>query len=309
MQHRCNHDVDAPGTVRRPRSIASAPRSHAAFATLLTLLSLPGYAAGQRAGSVADPEATVRVVGRVVDHTTGTGLPLARVVISEPDSSRDQGIVWRGLSGPNGRFEAGALPAGTFELRVETLAFSPLVYAITLEGDASVDLHIEMVPDALELSPLVVTTTRPRRLELGGFYERRATGLGTTMTRADIEALGPPRVTDLFYGLAGVDVIPSTRGRSADVRLRRGCSPQVVLNGAPFTYPISLDDLVNVGELEAIEVYHGATAGALPYYSTNSCGTIMVWTRQLSGVSGKPFEWRRLFAAAGLITVFSIFFP
>jgi hypothetical protein len=303
--HSCDHEVAARGNARRSRSFAPEVFIRASLAALL---GLPGSAAGQRSGP--EDEASVRVVGRVVDHTTGNGLPLARVLISsERDSPQGQQIVWQGISGPQGHFDAGALPAGTFELRVETLSFSPLAYSIILEGEASVDLHVEMVPEALELSPLVITTTRPRRLELGGFYDRRATGFGTTMTRAEIEELSPPRVTDLFYGLAGVQVIPSSRGGSADIRLRRGCTPQVVLDGAPFTYPVSLDDLVNVGELEAVEVYQGATAGALPYYSTNSCGTIMVWTRRLGGVGGKPFAWRRLFAAAGLITVFSIFFP
>lgn len=307
-QHRCSHDIALRGITRPTRSFALERLVGAGLTALLVLLSQPGSAAGQRSGS--ETESSVRVAGRVVDQATRNALPFARVLISsEPDSVRGQQIVWQGLSGPQGHFDAGALPSGTFELRVETLSFSPLAYTIILEGAASVDLQVEMVPEALELSPLVIATTRRRRLELSGFYERRATGFGTTMTRAEIEELGPPRVTDLFYGLAGVQVIPSSRGRSAEVRLRRGCVPQVVLNGAPFTYPIALDELVNVGELEAVEVYHGTTAGALPYYSTNSCGTIMVWTRQLGGVSGKPFAWRRLFAAAGLVTVFTLFFP
>jgi hypothetical protein len=272
---------------------------------VLLMLSGVGPLAGQ---APVHAVATARILGRVVDRTTGNGLPVARVVIREVGTGSSEGVLWQGLSEHGGYFEVPSIPAGTFDLHVESLAFAPLVYVITLEANASVDLHVEMVPEALALSPLVVTTTRSQRLELGGFFERRSTGLGRTLDRAEIELLSPPRVTDLFHAFAGDQVVPAARGNSADIRLRRGCTPQLVLNGAPFTYPLSLDDLVTVGELEAVEVYHGTTGGALAY-STDPCGTIMVWTRQLGGVTPKPFAGRRLFAAAGIVTVFPIFCP
>jgi hypothetical protein len=307
-QHRCEQDSSGRQNTPSPRTRRSIGRLGCVPASLAALLALSGPVAGQRAEGGARAGAQARVLGRVVDHTTGYGIPFARVAIVADEAEAAEGRVWEGLSGSSGHFEATSVPPGRFELHVETLAYSPLVYLFTTEEGTSVDLLVRMVPDALELSPIVITTTRSRRLEAGGFFERRATGLGVTMDRAEIEELSPPRATDLFRSMPGVQVIPSSRGRSSDVRLRRGCSPQLVLNGAPFTYPISIDDLVNVDELEAVEVYQGATAGALAY-STDACGTIMVWTKQLAGVSGKPFAWRRLFAAAGLVTLFSILFP
>ena len=62
-----------------------------------------------------------------------------------------------------------------------------------------------------------------------------------------------------------------------------------------------MDHLLPVMDLEAVEVYHGAS---LPVqFGANSCGAIVVWTRRGEPSVGTGSLWRRLLFAAGVITL------
>jgi hypothetical protein len=149
------------------------------------------------------------------------------------------------------------------------------------------------------MEAIIVTGSRRSRLDASGFYDRlQHGGFGYLMTRADIEQRNPHRVADLFYSIPGAQVVqPARFGQSHQIRLRGGCTPRLVLDGIAVSMPGAVDDVLNVNDLEALEVYPGI-AGPIQYLG-GTCGTIMAWTRE--GVGGSPLTWKRVLAAAGFV--------
>jgi hypothetical protein len=263
---------------------------------------VPNEVDAQQRSAAGDPRDGVRVSGHVVDRTTGVDLSSARLVFTPRDPDREGR--WEQLTDSAGRFAIEWLPLGTYDLHVEALAFLELTRPVTFAAAGAADVRVEMVPDALELEPIVVTATRLAWLADVGFYERRARGLGYSLAREEIEARNPYLVSDIFYGIPGADVISERTGRTpAFVLLRGRCVPQVVLDGAPFSGPIPVDQVASVAELEAIEVYHGSTGPVR--YSSSSCGTIMLWTKRATADGGRPLTWKRFLAAAGIVAWFA----
>ena len=265
-------------------------------------VALTGTAAAQDRGP--DPEVVegVSVVGQVVDRTNGRELPSVRLTLVAEGPGRDSSEVrqWSAETDSTGAFTMEPLRPGRYELRVDALGYAPVQRPIMLAERGVVEVRIEMSPEALDLEPVVVTIARPAWLVEAGFYERRETGMGYTLTRAQIEARNPQRTSDLFYMIPGADVIADRDGYSEAIVLLRGrCQPQVVLDGAPFSAPIPLDQVLSIDELEAVEVYHGSTGPVR--YSNSSCGTIMLWSRR-GGAGGGPLSWTRILAAAVVLT-------
>ena len=241
------------------------------------------------------------VSGRVVDQSTGAGISSVRIVFAS--SGRDD--TWSDVSDSTGAFAVGRVPLGEYELRAEALGYSELSYTIRFAERGSTEVFIELVPVALELEPIVVTATHPAWLAEAGFYERRARAIGYSMTRAEIEGRNPHVVSDLFYGIPGADVISERTGQTpAYVVLRGRCVPQVVLDGAPFSQPIPIDQVLAVEDLEAVEVYQGSTGPVR--YSTDSCGTIMLWSKRIAPDQGRPLSWKRFLGAVGIVAWFAL---
>lgn len=246
--------------------------------------------------AAASPD-TVRVSGTVADRATGRPLPSVSVRLTPLDLHRSPG--WDGTSSPSGRFQSPFLLSGMYRLQVEALGFTPVSRDLVLGGAPELELQIEMVPEALELEPVVVTSVRRTRLDGSGFHERRRLGLGHTFDRDDIERRSPARVSDLFRTVPGVEVV-TTRGRGGgDVRLRRGCMPDLLVDGIRIPNPGPLDDFLSVGDLEAIEVHHGG-AGSLSL-SGSTCGAIMAWTREGGPEEGRPHTLNRLVVALTVV--------
>jgi outer membrane cobalamin receptor len=170
---------------------------------------------------------------------------------------------------------------------------------IELSGAGEVDLRIELAAEAVELEPLVVTAARQSRLERSGFFERRRFGMGHTRTREEIEALSPFRFSDIFRTIPGVQVVPVGRGTGSGLRMRGTCQPDLVLDGVTLSGVSSVDDIVSVHDVEAVEVHSVSTAPA--HIGRSGCGMVMVWTRDGSRADGRPLTWRRVLAAAGFV--------
>jgi len=238
------------------------------------------------------------VHGRVTDRTTDEPIPSVRVVF-ETEDSRD-GPTWEGHSDGIGTFVTARLPLGEYIVRIEVQGFSPVSEPWSLEELGDVDLRIGLVPVAIALEPILVAVSRRNRLERQGFYQRRNVGLGFFLTRSEIEALNALRVADLFYRIPGARVSGNSAMSTPAVRLRGGCTPVVVLDGILLTRPANLDDLLQISHLEAIEVYHGATA-PIQYSRNTTCGTILVWTRDPQPLERGVFSWRRILVAGGLL--------
>lgn len=248
---------------------------------------------------------TGRLVGRVRDARTRQPVATAAVSITgRPEVVASDG---------RGRFALSGLPVGGHELSVRHLGYATLTYPVTVTRGLTTEVDIGLSPDPVELEPLVATATRPRRLEIQGFYERRywgeLTGGGTFFTAADIERRAPLRITHMVADAPGVRLancnlqghgcrLYSTRAstgfsdegcqlnvyldgnlvvRGSEERWSRAAGDGPLRNRPP---PESLNNLVLPGEIAGLEVYVGA--GGLPAEFSGSdsrCGAVVIWTK------------------------------
>jgi hypothetical protein len=139
------------------------------------------------------------------------------LVFTPRDPDREER--WEQLTDTVGRFAIEWLPLGTYDLHVEALAFLEFTRPVTFSEAGTADVRVEMVPDALELEPIVVTATRPAWLADVGFYERRARGLGYSLAREEIEARNPYLVSSTAF-----PVPTSSRSGRGEPRLSCCCA-------------------------------------------------------------------------------------
>lgn len=244
----------------------------------------------------ADAEG-VEVRGWVADVESGRPLPAASIRVVRLGEAGRETLAWAGSADSTGVFGGPRLAPGAYRLEAGALGYRPAAQDVGLSGYGAVEVQVELSPEALELEPIFVVTRRRSVLERNGFYDRRSGGFGHTLDRAEIEARRPRRVTDLLRTLPGVTVGPGTLGRGGSVRMRGGCSPDVVVDGVKMLPDARLDDILTVSNLEAVEVYPAAMGPAR--FSRSSCGTVLVWTRDPTVAVGEPTNWKRIGIVAG----------
>lgn len=264
-----------------------------AILALFAVSLAPGLAAQERPDDA--PEG-IRITGTVMDLSTGVIIPAASlqlVPIDQADPSH------QALSDEAGRFELRDVPAGMFRLDLQALGYHEMAEQIEVGERGPVDIRIEIVPQALELEPVVVTVTRRGYLERTGFFTRRQRGVGTHFTRDQFVQRASFQVSDVFRTIPGARVIERPgMGRTADVSFRGGCRPDVFIDGIQTVPGTSVDEILAVQDVEAMEVYRGATVPV--EFSRGSCGAVVVWTRE-PGQGTRPFSWRRLLAGVGFV--------
>ena len=267
---------------------------------LATLVVLGGAGEGFAQGAAeAGASDSVQVTGEVVDLATGEGIPAATVTLHPALNEFD--IAWRGSTDEEGHFRTGLLSMGIYEFRVEVIGYAAVSRTVALLGASGVHLRTQMVPEALSMDPIVVTSLRRSRLEASGFFERRRAGRGHTFTREEIEALNPLQPSDILRAVPGVEVLPFRDGYGNTLRYRGGCQPQVVIDGVTVEGPFVLDEFLTVNDIEAVEVYSSGNTPARFSRGQSGCGTILAWTRGGGDTNGDPMTWRRLAKAAALV--------
>ncbi len=256
-------------------------------------IALPGVLLGQN----PSPEAArvpVPIFGEVLDFTTAEPVVAARITISSIGVRA--ATSWEGITDERGRFRTRTLEPGRYRVQVSAFGYRAIEEAITIIGPSPVELRAELVPQALELEGVVVTSRRRSVLEARGFYQRRENGIGHTLTREEIEARYPAEVTDLIRTIPGVQVGYGSSGRAQTITMRGGCVPDVYVDGVLLVGPLTLDEVVLSDDLEGLEIYRGPNAPV--EFTRSGCGTILAWTREPGARDGNPFSWKRLGVAA-----------
>jgi len=217
-----------------------------------------------------------RLTGRVAD-ALGSSIPKAEILVTNTTLHAE--------SGTDGRFELANLPAGPVEVIVRRLGFSPAKIALDLATGELRDIRVLLSPVAMMMDSVAVTAPGPTiEVNYGGFETRRSRGFGTFITREDIEKKRPRVPSDLFRTVSGVKLIRDS-GTPTVVSSRLGpmnCPLRVFIDGSNYPlYGQSLDALVQVVDIGAIEVYAGG-ATVPPQFGgrESTCGVIAIWTRQ-----------------------------
>jgi hypothetical protein len=212
--------------------------------------------------------------------------------VERPDGTRLDGVEvdaggQRARSDADGYFRLTATRRDTLTVFLRRLGHTPIAVTLRAEQLRGDTLLFLMEPAAQTLDALRVDAASGRSpLGLGGFDERRARGIGTFVTRDEIERRHTSRLSDVIRGRRGILLVRTAGGgfgvrfSVASGRLRR-CIPDLWLDGQRAR-GMELDD-IPANTVEGIELY--ATLATVPFqFSTGGagmerCGTIVVWSR------------------------------
>lgn len=243
-----------------------------AFSIVAIVLSMAG------AQPIAAQGASV--AGRVLDEN-GTPVPGAEIVV---------GMTVRAYADTAGAYRVAGLPAGHVTVTARRLGFQP--HAVTLDiGDGierAIDFELSPIPLAFDTVAVTGRNT-PRNPRLEAFQERKAhNNGGRFLTREDIAKSGARTMSDIMRLTPGMRTNRDRFGR-ATFQARNSsisCPMKLFVDGLETAlYGASLDDVVRVQDIEAMEVYHGV-ASVPPEFSGNNfkgnaaCGALVIWTRE-----------------------------
>jgi TonB family protein len=186
----------------------------------------------------------------------------------------------------SGAFFFSHVPLGAQTLTARRLGFSPLSVIVTVaDGNADIrDLALKLARLPTFLDAVLVETQKVNYTgRLAGYYQRleKRNG-GYFITRDQINRENPRTLAQL---LQHVPAISGTRmrGGGSGVRMRgRTCAPLVWLDATPM--PAGELDLnaISPQTIQGIELYLGSTTAPARFLlnrDSNSCGTIILWSR------------------------------
>jgi len=252
--------------------------------SILFALAFSAPAAGQ-----------VRIVGRVIDDLTERPLGQTRVtLLSTNGAPLDQTET---ASDGTFSFELNGVKAvriNALRMAYETNTTPPLHF----DGRVFFQVEIRLDPDAILLAPLEVIAWSERPMNaLHEAYERRlGNGLGTFITREQVESRNPALVTDLLRDVPGLQVSASASGLRPAVRIGRSagynCATQIFVDGFLMNRrrgiggnyqpdDFRIDDAVSPASIEGIEIYKGLSTVPAEFLNPDAdCGVIAIWTRR-----------------------------
>lgn len=240
------------------------------------------------------------IIGRVLESDTDRPIPAASVVLlsgGRPVLSVD--------SDSSGAFRLIVPQAGWYGLGVERLGYaSESSDTVEVGAHESVEVTIRLSITAVRLEPLVVERrreSRPRSEFERRFESGRRTGLGVFITREALDSTTALSVTAL---LARIPLLGM--GRDGPMSLSQGgCTPTLYLNGARFQLVEPLDELIQPGTLEGVEIYRNRTELPRNFAGIGHCAAIVFWTR--AGDSGRGASWRFLAAGGAVLGLLVLF--
>lgn len=185
----------------------------------------------------------------------------------------------------HGRFALTDLPTGTLELSLRRLGYEPTRVTILI-GQSTDSVRVVLRHHPLTLAAIELEERAMRQLLwIEDFHRRRMIGMGTYLSREEIENRRASRTSDLLRNLPGIRFV-AMQGRtgvrfvSAAIQ-RRDCIPMIWIDGqrAPG---MEIDEIV-VTNIEGIELYNGPSTTPMRFSQSqslrSSCGTIVIWSR------------------------------
>ena len=245
------------------------------------------------------------IIGIVTERESGS--LLSGVGVSMGDGR--QGV----LSDLRGEFVLERLTGGQHVVEFSMIGYTPRADTIRVVPGRVTNVEVSLSVDPVQLDPIEVTVERREIvLQRRGFYHRQKTGFGKFIDREEIEMRGPSEMTDLFSGMAGVELYPDPlnqlerwivlrSGRHMTMEPRtladddpgpgtptdiyQRCFPRIYIDGIIAhrggDEPARLDTFVDPGVVAGVEVY-ASVSGLPPEYQGHGsfCGTILIWTRR-----------------------------
>ena len=169
-----------------------------------------------------------RIIGRVVDASTGSGISDAYIQVV--------GTTRGTKSGVDGRFVISAVPAGTVTLHVRRIGYAAkTVTAIQLDADQSIEQDISLANSVVQLETTVVTASTERgSVNAALDRQRTATGVVNSVTSEQISKSPDRDAAQAVQRVSGVTV---SDGRYVFVRGLGERYTNTSLNGAALPSP------------------------------------------------------------------------
>jgi len=243
---------------------------------------------------------TGTVKGQVVDSSTKQALAGVSIQI--------QGTARSTVSGPDGNYSLGEVPAGSVVVRATRIGFGPQQQVVTVSAGGTAEARFEMAPQASLLEAVVVT----------GYGTQRREAITGSVASVDASAANvgvKTNVSQMIQGrAAGVEVIQNNGepGAGAQILIRGGSSvsakndPLYVIDGVPINNVASEPDangwtgnpslarnplnMLNPGDIASITVLKDAASTAI-YGSRASNGVILIETKRGQSAGGPTFEY------------------
>lgn len=244
------------------------------------LLGLAALAATFSGGALSAQTAPVtqapayELKGSIVDDSR---LPLSLVEIV---LIRDAAVVHTVVSGSNGRFTFGAVPAGPVMVHFRRLGYAAQTMELVVGPRGHPEISEIVMLEAPSQLEEITIDVEPAEGRYRGFYERRRQrgSFGRFLEQKDIQRLGPANPSDLFRTVPGI-TIRSANLNGNTIRIR-GCQPMVLVDGQRVP-GAELDEVVQPAAIGAIEFYPSSAGVPAQYMERGNrlCGLILVWTR------------------------------
>lgn len=252
-------------------------------------LLLCGLLAAVPAPGILPAQARSSIIGVVVSGRTLQPVRGARVRLIHLASD----TIRTALSDSLGRFAFVKLMAGHYSIEALFAQDRSVPSVMLLRDRERVEVEFKVDPPRLGDSTVAVLPELAVEAAPGGlllergflgereFRERMKSGGGQYLTRDEVLERHPPSFFDLLRTMRGVQVACS-RGVCTPrmTRVRRGCVPQVVLDGMHADVDAARG--IQPNEVEGIEVYTGLSQAPMQYVKDTPgapCGLIIVWTR------------------------------
>jgi hypothetical protein len=187
----------------------------------------------------------------------------------------------------DGRFFITRMYPGVVEVSIRRIGYEPAKARARLQDGSVSVVEVILVARPAQLDRVDISARERLRAGVDGFHQRRRQGLGTYVTREDIDTRNTMSVSAMLRTVPGIRFI-SVRGNSSvqgvrfnNTSIRRGdCAPMLWIDGqaAPG---LEVDD-VNLPDIEGIELYNGPSTTPMQFsqqQKDNTCGTIVIWSR------------------------------
>jgi Carboxypeptidase regulatory-like domain/TonB-dependent Receptor Plug Domain len=249
-----------------------------AAASLLLLIVSPGIVAAQ-----SGPAAGA-VRGEVRDSA---GRAIAGVLVAPIPSGAGT------RTNDSGSYRLDGLPTGATRLTARRVGFMPETLDVVVRAGASARADFSMKTAATAIAADVIDAD-PLRGKMGPFNRRKSRGLGSFITRDEIEKRRAASVSELLRYLPGVGVSQRMAGEPQPVRMERSinttngeCTVKIYVDGQP--YPNGSVDDFDPLTLEGVEVYRSAAEIPADFRTRDAtCGVIALWTRDPDAARKRP---------------------
>jgi hypothetical protein len=260
------------GTLQVEHGALRSPEFKVSFAD--ELLKIRGVSLARQALAGA-ARGTASVTGRVID-LEGRGAVGVTVSLEGAGATT--------TTDSTGAFTLGSLPAGSWVLRARRIGHQPSDTALELASGGRAQVRLRLGERMTELSAVVVEEEKisPGLAKLG-FGERQKAGMGRFLTGDDIAKRGIFRTSDIFQGMAGIQVVPDGRGGFSLQGRGSGSSSCVSVFIDGFYTPDATQDLDRTlppEHIAGVEVYTGSNSPEqFVAPGRRECATVVLWSK------------------------------